>query len=134
MPQDCFVKTSNNFQGQERTSHAIIWQEHFQILPRLKNMFDSCSQVNCHKYKVSFSPWHSQNYQVIYPLRKAQYTKFIQHFFFSSLKKGQDKEKNMQYRSLLRDDSAEVNSSKEAYFLHLKTENQSMNMHLPQML
>lgn len=134
MSQDCFVKTSNNFQGQDSILYAIIWQEHFQILPWLKNMFDSCSQVNCHKHKVSFSPWHSQNYQLIYPLRETQYTKFIQHFFFSSLKKGQGKEKTMPYRSLLRDDSAKVNSSKQAYFLHLKTENHSMNMHLLQML
>lgn len=93
MPQDSFVKTSKNFQGQERTSHGIIWQEHFQILPWLKNMFDSCSQVNCHKHKVSFLPWHSQNYQLIYPLRMTQYSKLIQPFFFSSLKKGQGKEK-----------------------------------------
>lgn len=61
-------------------------------------------------------------------------SQFIQYSFLSSLKKGQGKEKYMHYRTPLVGDSAEGNSSKEVYFLHVKTENRNMNMHLLQML
>lgn len=64
----------------------------------------------------------AQNYQLVYPLIKTQYyIPNLSNILPFLKKKSQGKEKYMHYRTLLRGDSAEGNSSKQVHFLHLKT-------------